>query len=143
MTPETLVYLSIAIKLVIAGLLVYLINSQRTIITGYKDLLATIDPKKIREANEHIEKGTEAKYKALMAAQIPMMIDDATKGMLATDEQFRKEYNELMTVAIIQLARMSAIDRTNALVPYPVCGDTIRRHVKQLLDQGGSEGAGG
>lgn len=132
---STEVILVVVVQLIVGGILWNQIRSQSAVLGHYKDLLASIDPGKMKTHMEIIEQAAEMKHKVLAAKEVERISEEAFKTGRMVDEQFGLKYNEMMGVHLYHIGKLNGPEREQALTWFPHCANDMRKHLAAQVKQ--------
>lgn len=118
--------------LVIMGVLIF---SQNNVLKYMKTALETINPEKIKQAQDFINEGTEHKYRQMLDVKLKEHIHEASIRFQETNKDFLAEHNELIHFIFSVLHDKDWQYREKHFEFYPKNADKLR-NLLELYDKG-------
>lgn len=100
-----------------------------------KTAMDTINPDKIKSAQEIIDKAKEYEVKLKVSEQIPGIVSATAKRFREVNKDFLAQYNELFSIAFSTLKDKDWQDREQFLSYYPKNAEMLRA-VLEAYDKG-------
>jgi len=112
-----------SILLVILGVAYFM---QNNILKYMKTAMETINPKKIKQAQEFIDKGKEHEYKLITSIKVKEAIKEASKRFQDVNKDFIDQYNELLNIPFGIMSEKDWQFREKHLSHYPKNAEILR-----------------
>jgi hypothetical protein len=99
---------------------------QNSFLKYMKTALETINPEKIKQAQEFIEKGKEHEYKLITSNKVKEAIQEASLRFQDVNKDFINQYNELLNIPFGLMRDKDWQFREKHLVHYPQNAKLLR-----------------
>ncbi len=108
---------------------------QNSILKYMKTAMETINPKKIKQAQEFIDEGTKHEYKIKMDLKMKEVIKESSLRFQETNKEFHDRHNELIHFIFSALIDKTWEERERHFLYYPKNAESLR-YILTLYDKG-------